>query len=335
VARIETRDLVSKVAVAGATGRTGSLVVRELLARGVGVVGMVRDVEKGREMFPASDGDRLALVECDLGSEEEIVAAVGGCDAAIWCATGFSDAPSSPLVQLKKLLGIALAPKKSIDCVGIPALAKAFAHGNSNGLPKVIMLSSAGVTRPSWSEEKKQMFPGSAEIPIVRLNPFGILDIKAESEENLRQSGVEYCIFRPAGLNDKWPAKSRPVFSQGDVAVGRIHRADVATILVDCLAEPEAAGKTFEGFSLAGYLAPRTLGTPLARLRRDADGPPGNDAVAATYVALQQLVPGETQDPAALAMGQTYEQLDRDEVGRLGERGKEDAEAAAPRPSSS
>ena len=51
------------------------------------------------------------------------------------------------------------------------------------------MLSSAGVTRPKWSDEKKALFPGSADIPIVRLNPFGILDVKAESEEKLRESG--------------------------------------------------------------------------------------------------------------------------------------------------
>ena len=73
------------------------------------------------------------------------------------------------------------------------ALAKYFASENGNDeeepLPKVIMLSSAGVTRPSWDKEKKAEFAGCADIPIVRLNPFGILDIKADSEERLRKSG--------------------------------------------------------------------------------------------------------------------------------------------------
>jgi hypothetical protein len=58
------------------------------------------------------------------------------------------------------------------------------------------------------------------------------------------------------------------------------------------------------------------------------------DTLKATYSAMQQLLPGERQDSAALAMGQTYEQLDKGEVGRLGRRGEEDAEAAAPKPSS-
>jgi hypothetical protein len=54
-------------------------------------------------------------------------------------------------------------------------------------------------------------------------------------------------------LNDSWPSGSRPIFSQGDVAVGRINRKDVATILADCIDTPEASGKTFEGFSIEGY----------------------------------------------------------------------------------
>jgi hypothetical protein len=49
---------------------------------------------------------------------------------------------------------------------------------------------------------------------------------------------------------------------------------------------------------------------------------------------MQQLLPGEKQDAAALAMGQTYEQLDSGKTGRLGKKGEENAEAAAPKPSS-
>ena len=40
-----------KVAVAGATGRTGMLVVEELLNRGVEVVALVRDLEKFNSCF--------------------------------------------------------------------------------------------------------------------------------------------------------------------------------------------------------------------------------------------------------------------------------------------
>ena len=52
------------------------------------------------------------------------------------------------------------------------------------------------------------------------------------------------------------------------------------------------------------------------------------------YAIAQQLLPGERQDAAALAMGQTYEQLDKGETGRLGERGKENVGAAGIAPTS-
>ena len=38
---------------------------------------------------------------------------------------------------------------------------------------------------------------GSADIPIVRLNPLNILGVKREGEESLRETGVPYTIVRP------------------------------------------------------------------------------------------------------------------------------------------
>jgi NADPH:quinone reductase-like Zn-dependent oxidoreductase len=200
-----TIEVVQKVAVAGATGRTGRLVVQELLDRQVPVVAMVRSMDKAKETFP-DKVDNLDIVPCDLTSETAIASALKGCDAVIWCATGFSDTSETNLLeQVKRLLGVAPAPKQSIDAVGIPLIAKSMlknqqvAAGKTktnsddsnvpNEFPKVVMLSSAGCTRPQWDQAKKEEFRGCADIPIVRLNPFGILDIKAESEETLRGTG--------------------------------------------------------------------------------------------------------------------------------------------------
>jgi hypothetical protein len=44
------------------------------------------------------------------------------------------------------------------------------------------------------------------------------------------------------------------------------------------------------------------------------------EALDIQYAILQQLVPGETLQPNQLAMGQTYEQLDKGQQGRLGKR---------------
>jgi hypothetical protein len=49
---------------------------------------------------------------------------------------------------------------------------------------------------------------------------------------------------------------------------------------------------------------------------------------------MQQLLPGEKQDSANIALGQTYEQLDKGEEGRFGKRGEERVERVAMKPSS-
>jgi len=301
---------------------------------------MVRDVDKANDMFDPTNS-LLTIRQTDLGNKEDITAALNEdkCEAAIWAATGFSDSPDQSIItKLKAVLGLATNAKGTIDAVGVTTLGDALAKDSprklgEGTLPKVIMLSSAGVTRPDWSEEKKTELEGAAAIPIVRLNPFGILGVKKESEEKLRRScGVDYCIFRPCGLNDKWAPNQRPIFSQGDIAVGRINRQDVAKILVDLLSTPEATGKTFEAITIAnseGYYPPATsIGPALDRLQLDSDNGgngPSEDVVRATYAVLQQLLPGEKQEANKLAMGQTYEQLDKDEQGRLGERGTEEA----------
>jgi len=371
---IPTNEIVQKVAVTGATGRTGRLVVKELLSRKVEVVGLVRNKEKAQELF-SSDDSMLQIQQCNLTDPIDIAKAVDGCDATIWCATGFADSAPPPPTPKQSITRIPIiskviklfegfvdgfpsnkndnddsvppqppTPGQSIDIVGIPIISKiimeqqneneSLASSELNAYPKVVMLSSAGITRPAWDENKKEKLKGCADIPIVRLNPFGILDIKAESEQKLREVEggiVDYCIVRPCGLNDDWPQGARPVFSQGDVAVGRINRNDVAKILCDVLSVPEACNKTFEVIGLAGYPAQRNIRPVLSRLKLDTEDLSESE-VEIMYTIAQQLLPGERQDAAALAMGQTYEQLDNGETGRLGERGKENAEAAAPKP---
>ena len=197
-------SLVNRVAVAGATGRTGKFVVEQLLAQNVPVLAMVRDADKANDVLDPTN-NLLTIRQTDLGNEEDVIAALNEdgskCDAAIWAATGFSDAPDQTIMtKLKAVFGLATNAGGTIDAVGLPALGEALSKtpkrkmtmgtDNSVGvLPKVIMLSSAGVTRPDWSEEKKLALEGSSGIPIVRLNPFGILGVKKESEEKLRSCG--------------------------------------------------------------------------------------------------------------------------------------------------
>lgn len=320
----------SSVLVCGAGGRVGRAVVEKLLLSPnvTSVRALVRDPQKVEDDFsklPNAPG-KLEVVRGDLGREKDIKRACEGMEAAIWTASGFSDR-SSPLNKLKGLFGIVLTPDDSIDVRGIARLGRAMKEEGSapaTGLPRVVLCSSAGVTRTTWDEEKAKRLEGAADIPIVRLNPFKILDTKRRGEQALRDTGVDYCIVRPTGLNDDWP-EGRPVFSQGDVAVGRINRKDAADVLVKVLGCRSANKKTMECMALNGYPKGENLDGTLGRLLPDgANGPAMTEAaVEAEYLLLQQLLPGTTQDSAALAMGQSYEDMDEDKEGRLGKRGEE------------
>lgn len=324
-----------RVLVAGASGRVGRLVVQELLQREnstVFVRALVRDVEKAKLSIDI-DSPRLEIVKCDLGSSNDVSSVCKDGDALVWCATGFSDT-SSNFNKFLALFKLKFTPSQSIDVATLAQIGSIFAGKPKTGGPQVVMCSSAGVTRPSWSDEKKAKFDGCADIPIVRLNPFNILNIKMEGEQALRESGCDYTICRPTGLNDKAAPGARPLFTQGDVAVGRITRKDVADVLVGLLEEPSAGvGKTVEVLGIQGYPQPRGYTKQLERLTSDPlvggklvdVGTTISDAVLeTTYAIMQQLVPGETLAPNLLAMGQTYEQLDQGTDGRLGKRGAEE-----------
>ena len=286
------------VVVAGATGRSGRLLVQELLKGENHVRALVRDREKAAGVLPSHPN--LSLIDCDLASDGAAAATREACASAhglIWCASGFTSE------------GVSLDVKCMTE---LPRALKEAGEAEA----RVVMLSSAGVTRTEWDAAKAEALVGAADIPIIRLNPGGILDRKREAEEILRSSGVPYSVVRPTGLKDDWP-QGRPILSQGDVAVGRTAPADLARVLVSALIEPGSAGKTFEMFTLAGYPAPSEgLGGALETLALDADGPVPEAQVAASYQLLQQLLPGEAQDATKLEMGQTYEQVDRGEVSR-------------------
>lgn len=113
--------------------------------------------------------------------------------------------------------------------------------------PVLVVGSAAAVTRPGWTAGQVAANPGAAAIPIVRLNPGGVLGAKAAGEEGVRAAGVRYAIVRATALVDGESPPTRAVLmEQGDTAVGRLTRADMARVMVAAAGEPAAAWKTWE-----------------------------------------------------------------------------------------
>ena len=109
-------------------------------------------------------------------------------------------------------------------------------------LPKFIMVSSAGVTRPGRPGIKLEEEP-----PAVRMNDQlgGILTWKLKGEDYLRSSGIPYTVIRPCALTEE-PGDQVLIFDQGDNIKGKVSREDVAELCVQALEEPKNYNVTFE-----------------------------------------------------------------------------------------
>lgn len=109
-------------------------------------------------------------------------------------------------------------------------------------LPKFVLVSSAGVTRPGR--------PGlnlEEEPPAVGMNEQlgGILTWKLRGEEAVRTSGLPYTIIRPCALTEE-PGGHHLRVEQGDTLRGKVSRDDVAELCLQALEQPNAYNVTFE-----------------------------------------------------------------------------------------
>jgi nucleoside-diphosphate-sugar epimerase len=225
----EQTGYTKKVLVTGATGKTGSWIVKRLLHYGVPVRVFVRSEEKARSLF----GDAVEVALGKIQDAEAISRAVSGCDAVI-SALGSS----------------AVSGEASPHEVDRDGAIRLMDEAVKAGVRHFGMVSSIGVTK--WYHP---------------LNLFaGVLNMKFAAEEHLRKqfsaAGRSYTIVRPGGLKDEEPLQYRLHVDQGDhLWNGWTNRSDVAELLVLSLWTKNAANKTFEVIndvpepqaSLAGY----------------------------------------------------------------------------------
>ena len=198
------------VVVAGATGRTGRLVVKNLIAEGYEVRAMVRSLKKGKQVF----GEEIAMVQADVTKPSTLPPLLAGADFVI-SAIGVS--------------GKGEARPEDVDYGGSVALIDA---SKSARIKKFIMVTSGGVT---WWTHPINWFSG------------GVLKWKRKAELYLRASGLTHVIVRPnGGLTDKPGNLKKIIFTQNDGFPSSISREDVAIVCVKALEHKEANNKTFE-----------------------------------------------------------------------------------------
>mmetsp|Transcript_22528 Transcript_22528/g.73903 ORF Transcript_22528/g.73903 Transcript_22528/m.73903 type:complete len:345 (-) Transcript_22528:182-1216(-) len=258
------------ILVAGATGRVGRYVCEQVLLRypGSQVRATFRNETKASQVLSKLTKDypsRIELVQCDLNKRSDVRTITQGVSQAVWCASGFAPPRGGIFSRLLYLVKIKMQQKlrRALDIRGPAMMAemlkdqpppliakgegtvtverKEQGDGVEETLPRLVLLSSAAVTRPGWSDEQKEKYPEAAGIAIVRLNPLNILGSKLKGEEKLKATGVPYTILRSCGINSTHPDGTFQL-QTGDTAVGRINPKDLAISLATTLGIPQAAG---------------------------------------------------------------------------------------------
>ena len=201
------------IVVAGATGRTGRLIVEELLNRGYQVRAMVRSASQTSSL----QREGVKLVEGDLTSPESLKKIMDGAHFLI-SAIG-SKKPFNK------------EENNRVDNMGNQNLTKA---ALTKGVRHMVVISSIGVGNSRYAISF-----------FFRLLMTPVLRMKEKSEEFIRTCGISYTIIRPGGLVDKdLPGKT--VFGEGGKISGSVSRKEIARVCADALTNPAMKNRTLE-----------------------------------------------------------------------------------------
>lgn len=213
---------MQRLAVSGASGKTGWRVVDEALQRGLTVRAIVRPESTLPPALAAAQREqRLEVHRLDLNSGEALLHALKGCTALV-IATG-----ARPSINL--------AGPLQVDAAGVQAQIQAC---RAVGLQRVVLVSSLCAGR--W---------------LHPLNLFGLILVwKRLGERWLERSGLDWTVVRPGGLSedDARAEAEGVVFSAADQQQSNsIPRRLVARVCLEALEVAAASGRIIEITSAA------------------------------------------------------------------------------------
>ncbi len=195
--------------VAGATGKTGQKIVRQLIEQGITVRALVRDPAKAAAELPAD-------IETVVGDVLEPGSLSGALTDVQFLISATGAAPSlDPTGPYK------------VDYEGTKNLIDAAKIAD---IDQFVMVSSLCVS--------KLFHP---------LNLFwGVLYWKQQAEDYLKNSGIPYTIVRPGGLREENNDQAIVMSSADTLFEGNIPRQKVAQVCVEALSQPAAKNKVVE-----------------------------------------------------------------------------------------
>lgn len=195
-----------KVTIVGAHGQVAMHLQRILNEKGHQVRGIIRKQEQVYNLREVGSEP----VVCDIEQNSDISDAVGDVDAVVFAAGA---GPGSGAER-----------KNSVDRDGAVKLISA---ARKNKISRYVMVSAMNLDQPRGSE-------------VFRV----YLKAKAEADEALRKSGLDYTIIKPGKLTDE-PGTGL-VNLAPDLERGEIPREDVAAVLAEVLESDDTIGLTLD-----------------------------------------------------------------------------------------
>ena len=224
-----------RVLVTGATGKTGSLVLKKLRNEPdkFEAIGLTRSPVKAEEMFGSTEGFVIGDIK-----ESSLDSAMSGCDALVIL--------TSAVPQMIKPPSEGQRPEFKFASGGLPEEVDWVGQKNQidaakqAGVKHIVLVGSMGGTNPDH--------------PLNRIGNANILVWKRKAEQYLIDSGIDYTIIRAGGLLDKQGGVRQLLVGKDDALLNNppdgiptsIPRADVASVVVKALTEPNARNKAFD-----------------------------------------------------------------------------------------
>jgi uncharacterized protein YbjT (DUF2867 family) len=195
------------VAIAGGHGKIALHLERVLADSGHRVRALIRNPDHEADVREAG----AEPVPCDIENQDDLAPCIEGADAVVFAAgAGPGSGPER---------------KKTVDRDGAVKLVDA---ARRTGARRYVIVSSIGADDPAGGGEQ--------------MRPY--LEAKAEADEAVAGSGLDWTIVRPGHLTDD-PGTGLVTVSADMSLRGDVPREDVARVIAAALGDPGTIGKTF------------------------------------------------------------------------------------------
>lgn len=227
---------MKRVLVTGATGRTGSLVLKKLRddSNEFEAVGLARSHSKVEELFGSTEG----FVIGDIKDKSSLNSAISGCDALVILTSAVPKMTKPPSQGQRPEFEFAPGGlPEEVDWIGQKNQIDA---AKQAGVKHIVLVGSMGGT--------------NRDHPLNRIGNANILVWKRKAEQYLIDSGIDYTIIRAGGLLDKQGGVRQLLVGKDDTLSNdppdgipnSIPRADVASVVVQALKQSNARNKAFD-----------------------------------------------------------------------------------------